>query len=110
MKAYRIVWTVAVGVLVARGVLLGFEHHPALAGTALLLGAATSPGFLAAMERWLGSPDESSAVDAIVRGLAHATPVYVPSPRRGELTDEQLWDLIDAGVVSSGDTVRPLDP
>ena len=139
MKAYRIAWTVAVGVLVARGVTLGLDHHPGLAGTALLLGAGagaagpaggpprpapaaaagpppppaphrgqppalgaglvvvgfvvlvTSPGFLAALERWLGSPGESSRVDSIVRGLAHAAPVYVPPPPTDDL------DRDDAG-------------
>ena len=158
MKAYRIVWTIAVGVLVARGIALGLEHHPAHTGTALLLGAGagaawslrgpamrvvatalaagvisaaavghvqvlgaglivvalvavvTAPGFLAALERWLASPDESSRADAIVRGLAHAAPVYVPPPRRGEITDEQLWDLIDAGYVPGHDGLRRLDP
>lgn len=139
MKVYRIAWTVAVGVLVARGVTLGLDHHPGLAGTALLLGAGagaawsaggpprrtaatalaagtvpaaivghlpalgaglvvvgfvvlvTSPGFLAALERWLGSPGESSRVDSIVRGLAHAAPGYVPPPPTDDL------DRDDAG-------------
>lgn len=127
MRAYRIVWTIAVAVFLARGVLLGLDRHPAITGTALLLGAgagaawaargpaqrtaatvlaaavpaavvghlpslgaglivigfvvlASSPGFIAASERWIESPEESSAFDAIVRALAHAAPVYVPPP------------------------------
>jgi hypothetical protein len=40
MKVYRIVWTVAVGALVARGLALGVDRDPALTASVSLLGAA----------------------------------------------------------------------
>lgn len=137
MKVYRVVWTLAVGALVVRGLLLGHEHHPALTGTAILTGvgiaavaglwapslrarrtaawalaagaatgaaighlphlggglvviailvAATAPVTVSAYERWVESDGRSSSLDALVRGLAHAAPGYVPPspPSEGE--------------------------
>ena len=135
MKVYRVVWTFAVGVLVVRGLLLGHEHHPALTGTAVLIGvgvaavaalwsptrrarrvaawalaagavggaaighvpelgaglvviailvAGTAPATGSAYARWAESDAESSPLDDLVRGLAHAAPGYVPPPTSRE--------------------------
>jgi hypothetical protein len=39
MKTYRLIWTAAVSILVARGLVLGIEHTPALTTVMFLLGA-----------------------------------------------------------------------
>lgn len=141
MKLYHVVWTIAVGALVVRGLLLGHEHHPALTGTAILIAvgiaavaglwapslrarrtaawalaagavvgatighlphlggglvviailvAGTAPSTVSAYARWAESDGQSSAVDALVRGLAHAAPGYVPPPPPNGPTDEEL--------------------
>lgn len=131
MKTYRAVWTIVVGALIVRGLSLGHQHHPALTGTAVLVGvgiaavaglwapslrarrtaawalaagaaagatighlphlggglvviailiAGTAPMTVSAYARWAESDGESSALDALVRGLAHAAPGHVPPP------------------------------
>ncbi|WP_296603509.1 hypothetical protein [Nocardioides sp.] len=72
-------WALAAGA--AAGATIG--HLPHLGGGLVVIAvlvAGTAPATVSAYARWAESDGQSSALDAAVRGLAHAAPGYVPPP------------------------------
>ena len=78
--AYRIVWTVAVGALVVRGLALGLDRDPTLTATVALLGAAFGVAWS------LGGPGRRVGRTAVVTGSAAAAVVgHLPALGAGLL-------------------------
>jgi hypothetical protein len=121
MTVYRVVWTTAVGLLVARGLVVGIEHRPGVTSALFMLGAAVGaawsarrggrhPGVVAVVAGAAAAATASHAETLGAGLLLILAMILATAPRlltaydRGEPTpwgQETAWDALVRGFATA---------